>query len=172
MNNPRIKTPYDWTIEILSIICLIGSAYPMLRIGKLPDVIPVHFNITGVADGWGSRWFIGIIPLCAIVMYLSCSFAERYPKMINYPVNIKKLKSNEALKSIHQLGIRVVRYIKLFAVTCLCYLSNAVFSVAITKGDKLNVIVLGIFLVGICIALVFFVIKTMRIRRQYEKDYT
>lgn len=58
-------------IDSLAVIILIlgwwsaFSSYP-----RLPDKIPVHFGITGQADGWGGRWMIFLLPVIGAVIFI------------------------------------------------------------------------------------------------------
>ncbi len=53
-------------IDSLAAVCLIltwwvaFSSYP-----RLPERIPVHFGLSGEADGWGGRWMIFLMPIVA-----------------------------------------------------------------------------------------------------------
>ncbi len=56
-----------WILSILTVI----STVAMLFI--LPDTVPVHFDINGVADRWGSKYELLILPAvlvpCAFTLY-------------------------------------------------------------------------------------------------------
>lgn len=40
------------------ILCLIPTAYALYVYNSLPDIIPIHFNGEGVADGFGSKNYV------------------------------------------------------------------------------------------------------------------
>jgi hypothetical protein len=171
MHNPRIRTFYDWVLEILSMVFLIASFYPLFHIGKLNDVIPVHFNIYGEADGWGNRNTLCVIPLIAVIMYILLSGVEKYYKKFNYPVNPVKFKNEKITNTLYRMGIRLIRHLKLFAIMFFCYLSNVMFEVAVNKDDRLNMLALYLWLVGVLIMLLFFAIKMFRLKYKYQDTY-
>ena len=50
---------------ILLVIVLVGT---LAAISVMPDTIPVHFDIHGVADRWGSKYELLIMPGCMLAM--------------------------------------------------------------------------------------------------------
>ena len=50
---------------ILLVIVLVGT---LAAISVMPDTIPVHFDIHGVADRWGSKYEMLIMPGCMLAM--------------------------------------------------------------------------------------------------------
>lgn len=56
-------------IKIINlIILLVVIAGTLLAISVLPDTVPVHFNIRGEADRWGSKYELLIMSLCLALM--------------------------------------------------------------------------------------------------------
>jgi len=57
-------------IDSLAIIVLIlgwwiaYGSYP-----RLPETIPVHFGLSGEADGWGRRWMIFLLPIISTMIF-------------------------------------------------------------------------------------------------------
>lgn len=54
-------------LTVLNLITLI-----LITLG-LPDIVPIHINLAGVVDGFGSKWYIplfGIIPIFIIFIYI------------------------------------------------------------------------------------------------------
>ncbi|NUO02328.1 MAG: DUF1648 domain-containing protein [Saprospiraceae bacterium] len=83
------KSSLERVCEVLSLgglaffVILIGVTW-----GKLPATIPIHFDLAGKADGWGSKATILILPGIALFIYATMTLAGRSPKNINYPVRI------------------------------------------------------------------------------------
>ncbi|MFM7155934.1 MAG: DUF1648 domain-containing protein [Bacteroidota bacterium] len=69
---------------IALIIPLAGLALAIVRYPELPEQIPVHFNGKGVADGYGSRWTIFMLPAISMVMSVGLMILARYPHQFNY----------------------------------------------------------------------------------------
>lgn len=66
-------------IDSLAIVVLIicwwiaFSVYP-----RLPERIPIHFGITGEADGWGARWMIFLMPLIGTLILSLNNWVFKY----------------------------------------------------------------------------------------------
>lgn len=52
----KIQKYYPPAIDGLTFAIMIGMiGYSIFYYGKLPDEIPIHFNMAGEADGWGGK---------------------------------------------------------------------------------------------------------------------
>ena len=90
-----------WILTTLTVI----SSVIMLFV--LPDIVPVHFDVNGVVDRWGSKYEILILPILAIVSMLAFElFTKWYNKKIN-DTNYEKEKA-EMLSNIKVLNISTV----------------------------------------------------------------
>lgn len=50
----------------------------------LPDLVPIHFSLSGAPDGWGARRLLMLIPGLAIVETLILGWVARHPERHNY----------------------------------------------------------------------------------------
>ena len=89
-------------IFILGIIVSIGS------LPFLPDSVPIHFNIAGEADGWGSKYFLLLLPIIGVVTTLAVEAIENKPHLHNYPARINE--SN--VEAFYKLSIRTMNLTK------------------------------------------------------------
>ena len=74
------------TIIITSIITLLPIVFGLVMWDKLPDPMPTHFGVDGVADGWSPKSF-GVfgLPLIMLAVHLIFIFASKSdPKSKNY----------------------------------------------------------------------------------------
>lgn len=110
---PQPLTITDWLLESAALILLLGLwvlvaiAYPYL-----PEVIPIHFNLKGQADGFGSRDFIWLEPVVASVLYTVMTLVNRRPDTFNYPVRITPENAGRQ----YAMASRLMRYLKLVVV--------------------------------------------------------
>lgn len=82
-------TLLEHTLDILAIsIPLAGLALAAARYPELPEQIPTHFNGKGVADGYGARWTLFLLPLISLVMSVGLFFLARFPHQFNYLTTI------------------------------------------------------------------------------------
>lgn len=68
-----------------------------LKYGDLPEIIPTHFNVQGVADGYGHKKMIWILPSIATFISLILIGVTRNPNspMLHVPDNFRNKKSIE-----------------------------------------------------------------------------
>jgi uncharacterized protein DUF1648 len=55
----------------------------------LPAQIPVHFDLAGRPDRWGTPQMLWMIPLMTAVIYGLMTLVARYPSAFNFPLRIK-----------------------------------------------------------------------------------
>lgn len=102
----------------LEVLALAGAVFllvvPAFYYSRLPDRIPVHFNASGVADGWGSKSALFLTPLTALVMYVSLTVLSRFPHKFNYLWEITEANARrqyaiarQMLSAIKVLGMAI-----------------------------------------------------------------
>lgn len=55
---------------------------------SLPDRIPIHFDVSGHANGWGSPAMLLLLPAITFISYLLFTVVTRFPGAFNYPVRM------------------------------------------------------------------------------------
>jgi uncharacterized membrane protein len=55
---------------------------------RLPDRIPIHFDIAGHPNGWGSPMSLIFLPILSLALFLLLTAIARLPSMFNYPVGV------------------------------------------------------------------------------------
>lgn len=55
----------------------------------LPERIPIHFDLAGNPNGWGSPKGLMILVVVGTVVYLMMGIVARYPGAFNYPVKVR-----------------------------------------------------------------------------------
>ena len=66
--------------------------YTMITYGKLPETVPIHFDLDGKADGFGSKntnWFLAGISSAIFILMMYLSQNPNAPGL-NIPENLKK----------------------------------------------------------------------------------
>lgn len=136
MDNPLKRAPYDWTLEILSLLSLAAAFIPVLYYAELGEgnVLPIHYNVLGKADGWGSRAFIWILPLVATAFYAALTICEQFYTKFNLPF---KVPSSNATP-VYRLCIRLVRHEKLVCIATFAYMNGTSLAIAMGRGSNLN----------------------------------
>ena len=67
---------------MLNLLSLLGIAanfgvLPMCW-NDLPERVPIHFGVTGVADGWGPKQHMLLLPLMALAIYIIVTIAVHF----------------------------------------------------------------------------------------------
>ena len=77
---------YKWTILFTTLVTLLPILIGLLLWDRLPEQVPIHWDINGEVDNWGSKNFavFGLTGLMA-ACHLLCVFASSAdPKSKNY----------------------------------------------------------------------------------------
>ena len=89
---PQVKLPRSnsdrWLEGAAWIIVTLNWLTTILAISYLPERVPTHFNIKGLADGWGSPYFILPVPMIASLLVAAMTWLNHYPHAFNYAVKI------------------------------------------------------------------------------------
>lgn len=70
-------------LALLGLLLGIGLVIHFWRL--LPPTIPVHFDASGRADGYGGRGGLVVLPVIGTLTYLILTGVTRIPHMFNYP---------------------------------------------------------------------------------------
>ena len=84
------------------ILCVITVISTILMLFVLPDTVPVHFDINGMADRWGSKFELLLLP----IVLIACAFLLD-PLKISY-INKAKNTTNEKDKAEHLTNAKVL----------------------------------------------------------------
>ena len=82
-------SPVLVTVELLAAIAILLAVLLIVQFwAVLPDRIPIHFGYRGLADAWGDKVTIWIVPAVAAIIFAVLTVVSRYPHTFNYPVPI------------------------------------------------------------------------------------
>lgn len=154
-------TETDKFIENLGwLILLILWAYVLLNYTELPNLIPTHYNAIGLADGYGNRFTIFLLPIVGVIMFLGLTILNKYPQLFNFPVKITE--SN--IKKQYTIATSMVRYLK----TIMVFIFSLITFLAIQNANG-NLLTMGIWLLPICLGHIFIPIACFIIKLIKEK---
>ncbi|MEG4987351.1 DUF1648 domain-containing protein [Microcoleus sp. BR0-C5] len=82
-------SPVLVAVELLGAIAILLAVLLIVKFwAVLPDQIPIHFGLGGLADAWGDKVTIWILPAVAAIIFAVLTAISRYPHTCNYPVRI------------------------------------------------------------------------------------
>ncbi|MDG1161602.1 MAG: DUF1648 domain-containing protein [Flavobacteriaceae bacterium] len=113
---PRIKLQLKQTDKILEIVGWVSVfgiwALTLTNYSILPEIIPIHFNGAGKADGFGNKTHIFVLPIISTLLFIGLTILNKHPHIFNYPSQITKENA------VHQYtnATRMMRVLKLVIV--------------------------------------------------------
>ena len=88
-----MKKELKKTLTLTTLITLLPILVGLFYWNQLPDKMATHFDMTGMPNGWSSKWFavIGIPVVLAVVNVLCTILTETDPRRHKYPEKMMKL---------------------------------------------------------------------------------
>ena len=140
---PIERSPLELFLEIIAFlgvlagIIIIAKYWPVL-----PDIIPVHFGITGKPDSWGNKSIILIFPLLALIMDVGYIILSNYPHTFNYPVRI----TPENAAKQYKLARDLLLWMKIEMIWMFAFIDWQIVQVSLGNMPKLSAELLFIIL--------------------------
>lgn len=123
MSRPRLKIPYDVgdrIMEVLSAIALILLiTVTAFYYSELPQRVPIHYDARGVADGYGNKSTLLLLPLIGVLIYVGLTILSRFPHIFNYPVKI----TTQNAQRQYSLALKLLNLLKLTMVVLFTVIS-------------------------------------------------
>lgn len=119
------KDKYDVIVTRITLAVLVLTIiFYVFYWFKMPDMIPMHYNLQGQIDRWGSKYESLLIPLGMIVLYELMAFVEKKPSLWNTSVKITQQNQQRVysviLHFIRTTGLLIMIF---FAYATFCTLS-------------------------------------------------
>ncbi len=95
---------------IYVLLALVPIIYLGMVFGDAPDTIPTHFNAEGIADGFGSKWTLLIMPVAVAVVAIAALFAPFLTKFA-------KQKEDKSLNMVAKFCIAVLVMLDLVSIS-------------------------------------------------------
>lgn len=156
---PKIRVPLTRTDWLLEIVCLLVLSalwlVPTLLFQRLPEQIPVHFNMHGQADRFGTRDNIWTLPAISSMIYLALTALARAPHIFNYPMVITPENAHQQYK----LAVRLLRFLKLGTLSLFLFVTIITVSGGVNTyfSETLFLLLTGALIGG---PLIYYMIKT------------
>ena len=89
----------------------IGFSFAIIVGFSNVEIIPLHINIHGEVDNYGSKWELFILPAIALLIYLLMSWLERNPQLYNFPSSKKHCRKEQ-----EKIGVELISWLKVITV--------------------------------------------------------
>ena len=147
---------FDWVLEAASFLVIVASwIVLLLNFAEIPETVPVHFNLQGEADRFGSKNELFLVQGIASVLYAGMVVLALFPQAHNMPTTLTEENKEEKWK----LSAQFIRVVNL--VVSSIFLSLTVTSVhnALIGVDDQNPATLFVLLGILGVAIVIYWIK-------------
>jgi len=164
MERPQIKltpTKFDKAVEVMCVVLLIAFWLLILfSFSSLPETIPIHYNGLGEVDGYGSRNSIFMLPIIGSFLFLLLTVINKHPELFNYNTTI----TPENAPKQYANATTMIRVLKFTVILVFFIIDYWTVKIALGKSLGLGVWLLPLVLGLIFLPLVFFIIRSFRIK--------
>lgn len=100
----KIKTKFGMAIQILCILCLVGTTLFLLIFwNQIPAEVPSHYNMAGEADAMSGKGFLFFPLIMNWLMFLGISAVEHFPQMWNTGVKVTRQNRERVYRSLYHM---------------------------------------------------------------------
>lgn len=161
---PKLKIPKTMTESILDIIgysSYLGSTLFLLIIwSRLPEKVPVHYNVLGKVDRWGSKWELFILSGVGAFMILLMQTLEKYPEAHNYPQRVNESNAEQFYTNSRKL----VNQLKNFCLILLAFTLFESIFIALGLANGFGKWLLPLTIIGIGGSMLLAIIRQRKIK--------
>ena len=105
-------------------------SYTILNFKKLPEIIPIHFDLEGKPDNYGAKYFIFLLPFVGSLIYFFLSY--NIQEINNYPVEITQ--ENKEIQFL--IGMIAVKSIIAYVLFIFFTFQKRIVEIAVQQKDK------------------------------------
>ncbi|MEG4964267.1 MULTISPECIES: DUF1648 domain-containing protein [unclassified Microcoleus] len=135
-------SPVLVAVELLGAIAILLAVLLVVKFwAVLPERIPIHFGLEGLADAWGDKVMIWIVPAVAAIIFALLTAVSRYPHTFNYPVRI----NSENARRQYLLGRGLLVWLKAEICWLFAFVVRQQIVVALGNAQRFSIeLVLGL----------------------------
>ena len=161
---PKITLPVSrlaWIMELLAAtFLLLTFVVLMVHFTDLPDRIPRHFNASGIADGFGRKSVILVLPIISLLAFTLLTWAQRVPHIHNFPV---KITASNIVRQ-YENSVYLLRTIKVIITIQFFYITYATIETAFGRVNGLSPLFVPVMLGSLLLSIIFFVTRSYRLQ--------
>lgn len=143
-----------FALAVLWLLTLISYA-------KLPDIIPVHFDIAGKIDRYGNKSEMLTLPVVGTVIFIGIAILNKFPHIFNYLVEI----TTENALTQYQSATRMLRILNFVIVLIFITITLLTINVSIKNDKEINPWLTPILIGILFIITAFYIIKSIKSNR-------
>lgn len=162
---PKIKiipSAADRLLENLGIVLLIILwILSTVSYIKSPDIVPIHFNSSGNADGFGNKISILLLPLIPTGIYFLLGLLNKYPHVFNYPVTI----TAENAEKQYSIATKMIRTLKIVILLVFIIIMTSSFLTATQVTTGLGAWALPIISILLLTPTVYYIYRSFTVNK-------
>lgn len=139
-------------IGLLFLVCMVVFIYTQWD--QIPQQVPMHYNVLGEIDSWGSKYQTLILPTISILLYIFITVISFFPQIWNVPVQI----TDENKEAVYLSTKNLIIFVKVEMLTIFFYLNYHTIT-----AHPLSITFLPISMIIIFGTLIFFIVQTIRL---------
>jgi len=126
----------------------------------LPESVPMHFDASGQPDRFGDKAELIMLPALATLMYGFMFVLSKFPRQLNYPVQI----TPENAAQQYRLGLRLIGWLQ-FSIPLLFGVGMLeIMSISLGQGAQLGSLFLPLMVGLVLLPVAYFVWKAFQYR--------
>lgn len=165
---PRLRpemTGLDRALHLLSLSVVVGISVRVISVmPDIPDSIAVHFDASGEADGFGSKYLLWVMPGAALLMYVLLTVLQRFPHTYNYAWPITAANARVQ----YMLAMGLLSWMRLHTTLIMAYTGWVMADAADGTSGSLGIWFLPVALGTMALTLVAYLVLASRNRRPEE----
>ena len=149
-----------WLEEIALLALGLNTAITVLALfgsGQLPERIPIHFDVSGHPNAWGSPAIILVLPSTTLIIYLLFTVVTTFPGAFNYPVKVTSMNRDR----LQNLALDLMAWLKVEIVTLLTWMQWV--TIAVARNPKRHMPPMAVAdLVVVFATLTFYIVQMFK----------
>lgn len=155
--NTRYERVIAWA-SILGLIVLF--LLPAIRISDIDNMVAIHMGILGNMGNYVNKYFIFLIPLCALLIYVLSRYLTKFPHKLNYIYSITEENAHRQYRNA-RLGLKIMT---LEVIYLLLWLELSSISEALGKEYTLYSIIFIVNLILMILTLIYMIYKMVKLK--------
>ncbi|MFN7921198.1 MAG: DUF1648 domain-containing protein [Bryobacteraceae bacterium] len=137
-SRPRVQVPFTTgriLLEALAAAAMIFIAVQLISAWPtLPDRVPTHFGLNGEPNQWSSRNGVLIVPIAALLLWVSMTALTFVPHIHNFPTAV----TPENAPRLYAMSAGMLTLIKTEVLCMMAYALWSTVEVAMRRAQEMN----------------------------------
>jgi uncharacterized membrane protein len=147
-----LKKPIDIFFEMVALSTIFFMwGFCLYHYNSLPQIIPTHYGLNGIADGYGSKKTLFLIPSIVTLIVMGLRWLNRYPHKFNYMAAI----TVENAEKQYRMATRLIRYLQFIIAVLFTYIVIKTVQDAYVKQSKLDIWFVFILMAAVFVPTVY-----------------